>query len=262
MKQSSLLSEILVDILSERYFLPDDYAQTHKGKFENIETSLEELVRLYNEVACKGFWEMQPEQGVEMTNKEFLRYALAQFGRDKELSKNIDGFLKGRPFGSIPECGAHQWYVPIFYPSMVKNVHPYVENLYKELDRFDSFDEIFELVTLDKKKEKEKDKFRGYGPTCIYDTILRMVYNRYGQDENHRLMPLRYVYLHSKPGKTLKLLNRKGLMNKAKYLIIYSDVTDSKYVLGRAFAKYHMTSIDIENFLCIMNKPIENLLIQ
>lgn len=241
----------LKQFLDTYYHLPTDYFKKNEKKLATDSSALEELVRIYNEIPCKIIWTWENE---DFTAKEFFRILLQRLGRNADLNDNIEEFIKGEPIGN--GYNIHQWVLKVFYPETAAKIHPYIKDLYLNINSFDNFEQIFDKMTCDKREPDNEDIFRGFGPTCNYDVIFRMVYAYSGYDETHRLIPSAYVYLHSKPGRTAKLLMDNGQIKKAKNRILYDDIIDKNYPLGKSFRKYHMPSIDIENFLCINHDAI------
>ena len=251
----------LKSFLIDHYVLEEEYFIEFGDNLMHVETAFEELVRIYCFFPCKIIWNHKPDE--EMTAKELFRHLIGRLGKNSEVDKNIHEFIKGEPYGSKPEYNIHQWHLARFYPNTAGEIFQDIKSIYLKIKSFDSFDAIFDEIASAKgvedaaaKTQNQQSRFKGFGATCIYDTVFRMAFSLSKGDDNYFLLPKEYVYIHSKPGETAQAIMKNGDMKSAKNRIAYSDIIDSSYMTGKNFAKYEMLPMDIENFLCLMHDAI------
>lgn len=98
-------------------------------------------------------------------------------------------------------------------------------------------------------REKVKEiGCKGFGDTTIYDFSLR-----YGRHLNPRMEPVKYVYIHSEPKKSVEHLKALGYMDvdydyRIPFEAFPPEIKDSG-----------MNAADVEHFLCCYKSYIANL---
>ena len=137
---------------------------------------------------------------------------------------------------------SHQW-ILWCHPEAVDEKAKKVFALYKEkpsIFRPTDFDDFY--------NEIEKLKVDWYGPVCNYDFCLRYCWN-----QNPKIEPVNFVYVHTKPEDSAKILVRLQVINPYKKgKIPMSSFPD-------IFRKHNMSSKDIENFLCVFKNELVSL---
>ena len=141
------------------------------------------------------------------------------------------------PSGSPYILNGHQWHLR--FPSRRPTVDT-VAALWEGRDKktFTDFEELYAAV--------EKIKQPYFGDTCIYDFALR-----YGWNQDPRVVPERYVYIHSKPLESARRLFELGYIPKIARRLPLSDCA--------ALLLPGMTAMDIEHFLCVYHRQIMKL---
>lgn len=109
-----------------------------------------------------------------------------------------------------------------------------------ENKKFKNFEELYKFI--------RDCKVKGFGPTTWYDFSLR-----FGWHQTPRIQPKEFVYIHSKPGLAATTLKDKGyitvpISNPLKRSDFPDEIKNSK-----------MDAADIEHFLCVYKKLIEEL---
>lgn len=119
-----------------------------------------------------------------------------------------------------------------------KNLVPNLYDLLKDIDqkKFNNFEDLHDKVLSIKLNNEEKVK--GFGWLGIYDFALRVAWKL-----NRSIEPKEYVYLHSWPCESAKILVAKGKLPcvglRMKFDLFPAD-----------FRSPGMTAKDVENLLC------------
>lgn len=258
----------VLETLNDHFLLEDDYVIKHEKDFENPKTGFKELIRVYLTYPlgknCNG-------KKLELDTATNSLYAdLDSVGNQAVSVLNTLEFIKGKPTG----CGfhGHQWHLRSYYKETPELLEPVFTKLLADIENFQDFEAFYIAVEKEKndlekvlKKTKlhpdylakigRKRKTLGYGRTCIYDFSLRAAY-RYKQNEGTaRLLPSRFVYVHTKPAHTFRILKELGVFknipNKARidHLIEYQTIKED-------FLPYSLDAIDMENFFCVMHDMV------
>lgn len=105
---------------------------------------------------------------------------------------------------------------------------------------FNNFEELYKFI--------RGCNIKGFGPTTWYDFALR-----YGWHSRPCITPDEWVYVHSKPGLAANLLKEKGY--------IVTEITNPmrRTEFPDEIKNSRMNAADIEHFLCVYKKFIEQL---
>lgn len=143
------------------------------------------------------------------------------------------------PDGPHYEVDVHQRYLRVEKNQHLINAIPgQLKELFQQ--KFHDFEDIYDFV--------KRSNVKGFGPTAYYDFSLR-----YGWHLNPRIKPEQRIYVHSKPGLAAIALKEKGyitvdITNPMKREDFPDEIKNSK-----------MDAADIEHFLCVYKKFIEQL---
>lgn len=249
-----ILKEEILKYLRQCYVLEEDYETIHGKHFDSREEGFKELVRIYLTYPAEFIWPTRCEESC-LPLMVGLRKYLGELGKKTYLEENIEEFIKGETIGS--GYHPHQWHLRRFYTKTADILNKPFGEFYNSIDSKENFEAIYDgLEKL--KNEVEKDlqsknplqKKLGFGMVSLYDTSLRMAYRHSNEEENHRLMPKKFVYLHAHPLASAKRLRKMGFFNEK---VRHRMETEK---MQKIFHPYKLHPIDIENFLCVMRKPI------
>ncbi|MCH5238301.1 MAG: hypothetical protein J1E95_10985 [Muribaculaceae bacterium] len=123
--------------------------------------------------------------------------------------------------------------------------HVHIDRAAKELESFNT-DKFMDFEDL-REKVKEK-KLHGFGTTTLYDFCLR-----FGWNQNPKIEPKKYVYVHTKPKASADALKEKG------YLTVDYDFRIPFDAFPEEITKSSMTAADVEHFLCCYKEYLEKL---
>lgn len=264
----------IFESLRKMYNLEEDYEEIHSGDFDGYDAALKELLRIYHEYplidSCCG----KPIESDLATNLHYRH--LEALGKHTDPEENTLEFIKGMPLGSEPEYYGHQWHLASFYNKTAELLTPVLSEIVVTLHNFKDFEDLFNAVESTKndfenherisgvlspgylKAHNRKIRTLGFGQTCIYDFSLRAAYRHGRATGSESLMPRKFVYTHSKPGLSFRIMRELGL-----FANLPTDLRQSKEkyrgkvetaLIADDFKPYKMDAIDIENFLCVMHK--------
>lgn len=132
---------------------------------------------------------------------------------------------------------SHQWFLR--FPSRQPVVNDFIKSWATcDKESFTDFEDLYETV--------KKHKVKYFGETCIYDFALR-----YGWNQNPRIVPKDFVYIHSKPLEAAKHLHQLGLIPE---LAIRTPL--SNYDI---FMRAGLDARDVEHLLCCYHDDIMSL---
>lgn len=121
---------------------------------------------------------------------------------------------------------------------------PYLQERHSEIDMAENFENLHKSINSAKLKFN-LDGYRRIGPVCIYDFAFRICC--YLNRTKGGMLP-NFVYLHADPRKSAVYLG--------------CDVSSGRITIDDlpiAFRESGLMPADIENFLCIYSKEIEDL---
>lgn len=261
----------VLETLSDRFLLEDDYWIDHEKDFEDPQTAFKELIRIFQTYplfkSCRG-------KKIELDTATNLQYLdLERLGKNADTAMNTLEFIKGTVSGCRPEYHGHQWNLRSYYKETADILEPSFTILLTKLDNIKDFEDLFELVeTTKNNEEKEQKKTRlnpdnlakinrklktlGYGRTCIYDFCLRAAFRYKENKGTGRLLPFRYVYIHAKPAATFRILKELGVFKNIPKNSKMVDMIDYD-MIKEDFLPYNLNAIEIENFLCVMNAVVK-----
>lgn len=217
--------------------------EKRKLPMKEIEKDLEDLVKEY--FLPQEMWKKK-----DVIPKGYLIIYLDEFNLDE---KSFEQFVTNCLCGEINEKeapgngpykyhGTHQWILRM-HPNAVDEKAKKLLHLFKEEPRLlqaTSFEELYDAV--------EKEKVKWFGCLCNYDFCLR-----FGWHQKPRIEPKDYVYLHSNPWESAKILVNLNVLKPFKERRIPYDAFPD------FFTKNDMTAKDIENFLCIFKNEIKEI---
>lgn len=248
----------IIDFLKKNYNLENNYELKYGNLFNDAQTGFKELVRVFNTYTVNWIWPTRKES-FEAVQKVALRRYLSELGQTSSQTDKILEFIKGQKINSAKEYHPHQWHLGSFYKKTAGILTQDFIDFYTNINLCKDFEDVYDQLECIKAKREEihlretEPRKLGFGQVCLYDTALRMTYCFTDGDEEHRLMPRAFVYLHAKPLKTGQLLRDLGIINCK---LNHRTKTE---MLQKIFIPYDMKPIDIENFLCVMNGPIRVL---
>lgn len=259
-----------VEIIKSKFLVDEDYKRKFGGCFNSADDGFNELIRVYLTYplikSCRGSVEVLEKP------KDLLRTGLKKLGKHKNLEDNVEEFIKGEVIGGKREYHGHQWHLPNLFPLTSEVINPYLQDFYKNLDNYNDFETVYdelkkqiEIIKKDKSdylKKRHNGRELGFGSVCNYDTSLRMVYNLSNGDENHRLMPHDYVYVHGKlygTYRTIRDLKLLPELSKEEMRYISTNARIPIEWFRSRFVHKDFKAIDIEDFLCVMGEAIEAL---
>lgn len=252
---NKIKKEDILKFLHQFYELEKDYNELYGHKFDNVEEGFKELVRVYNTYPAIRIWPTRVED-LSRLQSEGLRQGLKELGKNVSEKDNILEFIKGERITAEREYHPHQWHLNSFYKETADILSDDFLAFYRDIDSKKDFEEVFDSLKNVKEGvetrclQNGKNRKLGFGQVCLYDTSLRMVYCKIHGSESHHLFPKKYVYLHTKPLKTAKILKELGIL---QHKPVHKNETK---ILQKIFLPFEMSSIDIENFMCVMLKPI------